>query len=74
MSDFYNIDGNWYHGPWWKRVVNPILRTLQFWTDRPYVVYSQCDVRTTPPTFLRYGFGRIRQFKRMRYRIGRYRR
>lgn len=76
MSDFYLIDGRWYHGPWWKRAINPVLRLIQFWTDRPYVIYSECSHYAGPerPRLLRYGFGRVRRLSSFEYRIGRYRR
>lgn len=79
MSDFYIIDGRWYHGPWWKRAINPVLRALQFWTDRPYVIYSRASEYLVadparPPELHGYGFGRVRTLPRLRYRIARDRR
>lgn len=73
MSRFYQIDGRWYHGPWWKRIVNPILRALQFWTARPYVVYSNCTHYNGPeePTFISYGFGRVLRLRKYKWRLSR---
>lgn len=63
---FYKIDGRWYHGPWWKRAINPVLRALQFWSEAPYVVYSRCshyDSEREPPRLLGYGLGRVKRLK-----------
>jgi hypothetical protein len=38
-----------------KRIVNPVLRKLQFWTDKPFVIYSTFE----NDKFIRYGFGRV---------------
>ena len=35
------------HSPWFKRILNPILRKLQVWTDRPYVICSIFDDELT---------------------------
>lgn len=43
-----------------KCTVNPILRCLQFWTWKPYVIYSRFDIEREK--FLGYGFGRITYF------------
>lgn len=29
------------HGIWFKNILNPVFRSLQFWTDRPYVIASK---------------------------------
>lgn len=66
MTDhFYKIDGRWCHGPLWKRIINPILRVVQFWSDRPYVFYSRCSHYDgdDPPRFISYGFGRVRRLR-----------
>lgn len=72
---FYKIDGRWYHGPWLKRLVNPILRALQFWHPEPYVIFSKCTNYNQPeePRLLGYGFGRVRRLPRYRWRLGKYR-
>ena len=44
-----------------KCTINPILRILQFWTDRPYVIYSNFDIEKDK--FLGYGFGRIKHIR-----------
>lgn len=68
-DNFYQIDGRWYHGPWWKKLINPVLRAIQFWTDRPYVIYSKCsfykldEFAGNPPRLLGYGFGRVQRLK-----------
>ena len=38
-----------------KCTVNPFLRLMQFWTNRPFVIYSLVENLE----FIRYGFGRI---------------
>ena len=66
MSDFVFQDTEYTstvvnHRPLFKRVVNPILRALQPWTNRPYVIYTQTRV-THPaelPIIVGYGFGPI---------------
>ena len=29
------------HRIWFKNIFNPVLRVIQFWTDRPYVIGSK---------------------------------
>jgi len=46
-----------------KCLVNPILRKLQFWTDKPFVIYSDCEKVNGSWHFKRYGFGRVKYLK-----------
>lgn len=46
-----------------KITVNPILRLLQFWTWKPYVIGSIMDEVNGEWIFLRYTFSRVRYFK-----------
>ena len=41
-----------------KRIVNPVLRKLQFWTRRPFLIYSVIEIENNK--FLYYGFGRVK--------------
>lgn len=49
------------HRPLLKVIVNPVLRKLQFWTDRPWVITSICDRDESGKYyFKRYGFDRVK--------------
>lgn len=60
----------WMHRTPLKCFINPILRKIQFWTDKPFVIYSNTEffemnfVKT--PHFISYGFGRIK-YKKFEY-------
>lgn len=63
----------WMHRTPLKCFVNPILRKLQFWTDKPFVIYSKVEwdndivsKSERKPRFVGYGFGRINYFKNKR--------
>lgn len=56
---WYLIDGQWRHGPWWKRWVNRCLRWVQpsDWRWK-VVVYSRCEPRASGhPEVIGYGVG-----------------
>ena len=53
----------WMHRTPLKCIVNPILRFLQFWTKKPFVIYSNCEKSNGEWHFLGYGFGKIRKTK-----------
>lgn len=53
----------WMHRTPLKCFVNPILRAIQFWTDKPYVIYSNCEKIEEKWHFKKYGFGRIKYIK-----------
>lgn len=60
----YNLEYNcWMHRTPLKYLVNPILRKLQFWTDKPFVIYSDCEKVNGSWHFKRYGFGRVKYLK-----------
>lgn len=44
-NQYYQISSNfgWVHRTPLKVAINPILRTIQFWTDCPYVIVSITD-------------------------------
>ena len=47
-----------------KVIVNPILRFLQFWTKRPFVIASDTEFdKNGKPHFLNYCFARIKKMK-----------
>ena len=50
----------WMHRPLLKRIVNPILRTLQFWTDRPWVIASDCEIKDGISEFKKYCLARVK--------------
>jgi hypothetical protein len=55
-------DGRWSHRPRCKVLINAVLRWLQPWTDRKFVVYTRCatdEAPGEPPRVLGYGFGRV---------------
>lgn len=61
MSAWVREGGQWLHRPAWKRAINTVLRWLQPWTARKWVVYTQSSggSDTDPPRALGYGFGRV---------------
>lgn len=57
-------DGTWNHAPTRKVIINPILRKLQWWTDRPYVIGSICEWNEYGrPVFVKYAFQRVKYMK-----------
>lgn len=55
-------DGQWSHRPWPKVLINTVLRWLQPWVSRKFVVYTRCEATERadqPPKVLGYGFGRV---------------
>lgn len=60
---YVNINGHWHHKPMIKRICNPILRIIQFWTDRPYVIVSYTEFIRGYPNFLKYGINKIKLIK-----------
>lgn len=51
-------NGCWKHKHPIKLIINPILRKLQFFTNRPYVITSLFNENRTK--FIRFGFSRVR--------------
>lgn len=47
-----------------KCIVNPILRRIQFWTDRPWVITSLMKEVDDRLTFVRYEFHRVLWYRR----------
>ena len=54
----------WRHRSPIKLIVNPILRKLQFWTDKPLVICTYTEFINDRPHFLSYGFKRIKYLKK----------
>lgn len=61
---FIYKNGCWMHRTYLKRFINPLLRFIQFYTDKPYVIYSICEKNNEKWHFIKYGFGRIKYLKR----------
>lgn len=60
----YNTEYDcWMHKTPLKCIINPILRFIQFWTDKPFVIYSNCEKISGKQHFINYGFGRIKYIK-----------
>jgi len=75
MNEYYVFeDGCWKHKTKLKLIVNPVLRKLQFWTNKPYVICSITDFEfpesnltskpSAVPIFRKYGFKPIRYFRK----------
>jgi len=61
-GNFY--EGNWCHRTWLKCIVNPILRFIQFWTDKPYVISSITEFKDGLPYFQHYSLQRVKYLKK----------
>lgn len=59
MSAWTRDGGQWIHRPWWKGVINDVLRWLQPHRAHKLVVYTRTEggTDTVPPRVLGYGFG-----------------
>jgi len=53
----------WMHKTPLKCLINPILRFIQFYTDKPFVIYSECEKNNEKWHFIKYGFGRVKYFR-----------
>ena len=61
------VNGNLRHITYLKLILNPVLRLLQFYTDKPYVIASivQFNDSHDPheiPEFIKYSFSKV-QYK-----------
>lgn len=67
MKDYFVYDEEykeWRHKTPLKCFINPILRKIQFWTDKPFVIASICDVsENNKPVFLKYTIKRVKYYK-----------
>lgn len=52
-------DGIWMHKSPVKLLINPILRRIQFFTNRPYVIASDTEFVDHVPQFIKYVFTRV---------------
>lgn len=60
MNQYYILTPNgWIHSTPLKRVINPILRTIQFYTNKPYVIASMTEFENDIPKFGGYVFKRV---------------
>lgn len=49
-------NGNWSHKTPLKMILNPILRFVQFYTNKPYIIVSHVElIENSHPRFKRYG-------------------
>lgn len=64
-SYYFYIDKykKWVHRPPLKVLINPILRFVQFWTKKPYVIASITEFIDDKPHFLGYDLCRIENLK-----------
>lgn len=60
----YTDNKYWNHRSPLKCIVNPILRRLQFFTDRPYVIASKTEFIDGEPNFIKYDFIRVKYYKK----------
>lgn len=58
-GDWERSGESWSHRPWWKVLVNTVLRWLQPWAARKRVIYTRSTREGDPPRVLGYGFGRV---------------
>ena len=61
---YVQIEGCWCHRTWLKCIVNPILRFIQFWTDKPYVISSITEFKDGLPYFQHYSLQRVKYLKK----------
>lgn len=61
----------WMHRTPLKCIINPILRFIQFYTNKPFVIYSECEEVDGKWHFIKYGFGRIEYVHRTFHKIKR---
>ena len=52
-------DGLWMHRSPLKLALNPVLRKLQFWTRKPWVIASRTEFGTGRPHFTGYTLARV---------------
>lgn len=60
---YVKIEGYWCHRTRLKCIINPILRFLQFWTDKPYVIASMTNFKDDLPYFSHYTMQRKKKLK-----------
>ncbi len=65
MKDYYvkHDNVNWCHRHPIKIVINPMLRFIQFWTDKPYVIASITEFKNEKPIFIKFAFFPIKLLK-----------
>ena len=60
---FNEETNNWNHKSPIKLLINPIFRTLQFWTNKPFVIATEVEFINKVPRFIKYKFTRVRYYK-----------
>lgn len=61
---YVKVDGQWRHRSPLKCILNPVLRTIQFWRQEPYVIATVTDFVDGQPHFVKYQVARIKYLKR----------
>lgn len=61
---FIKEDGQLFHIPKIKLVINPFLRLFQFYTKKPFVIASITDVTNEKPIFIEFKFVRVTRLGR----------
>lgn len=73
MKDYFVYDSEyktWRHKSPIKCLINPILRKIQFWTDKPLVIASECayiengNDKEDKPIFLKYKITKVKYYKK----------
>jgi hypothetical protein len=60
MNNYYvKNEWGWNHRHPLKLIINPILRNIQFFTNRPYVMASVTEFIDGVPHFIKFGFYRV---------------
>ena len=59
MGAWVRHGDRWLHRPWFKVLINTVLRWLQPGVSRKFVLYSITTEDGDPPRVLGYGFGRV---------------
>lgn len=66
MNKYYvKENGQWCHKTPLKLFLNPFLRKIQPWTNKPVVLGSITEFEDKKPNFIRYQFGRKLYIKRI---------
>ena len=66
MNKYYKkiTDDQWIHRHPLKVLINPILRLIQWRTDKPYVIASDTEFVGGTPNFIKFTFCRVKYNKR----------
>jgi len=63
MNKYYIFNDNyWNHKTPLKLFINPILRKIQFFTNKPFVITSLTEFINDTPNFLKYKLMRVKYY------------